>query len=54
MGILWVFWGKLFYLCFTLAFYLMGGRTRIVGYDAERIKTNNPMTRKDVTKKEEL
>ena len=52
MGILGVFGGKLFYLCFTLVFYLRGGRTRIWGYDAGRIKTDNLMTRKDVTKKE--
>lgn len=41
----------MFYLCFTPMFYIMDGKTRIVGYDAGRITTGNPTKRKeDVTK----
>ena len=55
MGISGVFFGEMFYLCFTSVFYLMGGKTRIGGYDAGRIMTGNPTKEKeDVTKKEGL
>lgn len=42
MGISGVFFGKMFYHCFTLVFYLTEKVKRKTGYNAGRVMTHNP------------